>query len=422
MYLSKLLEEIGLTVQHSTTYEQVCNKPRGEIIKDNVEHAENLNIKVNETDLDLPVMHWIPKMHKSPIGARFIVASKTCSTKSTASAVSKAFKLITSQIENFHNKSKFYQNYNKFWIVQNVTPIIGKLLEINNKKNAKIISAFDFSTLYTKIPHHLIINILNDIIDFAFSGGKNKQIIISGNKAYWGSRRRQKHYFTKSSLKVSVRHLILNCYFVVGNITMKQVVGIPMGIDPAPFWANLFLYKYESEHIGKLIKSNKIKAKKYHGCCRFIDDLCILNDGGEFNESFAEIYPEEMSLKVEHFGDHGTFLDLDIEIHDHLFVFKLFDKRDEFPFSIVRMPNLLSNIPSKIFYNTIKSEILRIARCTLKLTDFIPRARNLYNRMKNQGGDTYQIKTSLLRFMNKHINTFEKYKNPLKDIIESFSN
>ena len=203
---------------------------------------------------------------------------------------------------------------------------------------------------------------------------------------------------------------------------MKQVVGIPMGIDQAPFWANLFFYKYESEHIGKLIKSNKIKAKKYHGCCRFIDDLCILNDGGEFNESFAEIYPEEMSLKVEHFGDHGTFLDLDIEIHDHLFVFKLFDKRDEFPFNIVRMPNLLSNIPSKIFYNTIKSEMLRIARCTFKLTDFIPRARNLYNRMKNQGGDTYQIKTSLLRFMNKHINTFEKYQNPLKDIIESFSN
>ena len=48
--------------------------------------------------------------------------------------------------------------------------------------------------------------------------------------------------FSHEKLKITVKHLIQNCFFTVGNITIQQVIGIPMGIDPAPFWANLLLY------------------------------------------------------------------------------------------------------------------------------------------------------------------------------------
>ena len=58
--------------------------------------------------------YWIPKLHKNPVGSRFIIASKNCSTKPLSKAVSNTFKLIYSQIENFHHKSKFLSNYNKF--------------------------------------------------------------------------------------------------------------------------------------------------------------------------------------------------------------------------------------------------------------------------------------------------------------------
>ena len=42
-------------------------------------------------------------------------------------------------------------------------------------------------------------------------------------------------------------HLIQNCHFTVGNYVMRQCIGIPTGIDPAPFWANLYLYAYEND-------------------------------------------------------------------------------------------------------------------------------------------------------------------------------
>ena len=53
--------------------------------------------------------------------------------------------------------------------------------------------------------------------------------------------------------------------------------------------------------------------------------------------------------------------ELDIQIRDDIFVYKLYDNRDTFPFSIVCLPNLSSNIPSNIFYGAVFSELLQIA-------------------------------------------------------------
>ena len=47
-----------------------------------------------------------------------------------------------------------------------------------------------------------------------------------------------------------------------------------------------------------------------------------------------------------------------IKIEDSVFVYKLFDKSDKFPFIIVRIQHLSSNIPSTIFYGPIFSELL----------------------------------------------------------------
>ena len=44
----------------------------------------------------------------------------------------------------------------------------------------------------------------------------------------------------------------------------------------------------------------------------FIDDLCAINNGGEFETSFCKIYPKEIEGNVEHQGDHAVLLNLDI--------------------------------------------------------------------------------------------------------------
>ena len=66
------------------------------------------------------------------------------------------------------------------------------------------------------------------------------------------------------------------------------------------------------------------------------------------------------------------------------FVYKLFDKRDLFPFSVVRMPYIESSIPQNGFYASVKGDFLRIGCSTLCLRNFLPKSKELLKRMKKQ--------------------------------------
>ena len=92
--------------------------------------------------------------------------------------------------------------------------------------------------------------------------------------------------------------------------------------------------------MNELKKSDLIKARKLCNIFRFIDDLNSINDGGEFESNYSNIYPEELQLGKESTDKHeASFLDLNIKIKDGEFHFRLYDKRDSFPFSIVKMPD-----------------------------------------------------------------------------------
>ena len=46
--------------------------------------------------------------------------------------------------------------------------------------------------------------------------------------------------------------------------------------------------------MSSLISSDKIKIRHFHSTKRFIDDLCVINDGGEFERSICVIYPKDI--------------------------------------------------------------------------------------------------------------------------------
>ena len=192
-------------------------------------------------------------------------------------------------------------------MIENSKPLIEKLDVINTKKKAKEISTFDFSTLYTNLPHDDLLRVLNHIIDFAFDGGNRNYIGFNDYSTFWTKRKKGKKFFSKARLKSIVDHLITSTYFEVGNLLIRQSIGIPMGIDPAPFWANLYLYFYEDKFIVYLITNDKVRARKFLNAMRFIDDECNLNDSSEFSRSYLETYPNHLQLKREQHGIHITF-------------------------------------------------------------------------------------------------------------------
>ena len=68
------------------------------------------------------------------------------------------------------------------------------------------------------------------------------------------------------------------------------------------------------------------------------------------------------------------------------------------------MPHLSSNIPSTIYSGSTFSELLRMARCSLRTKNFIPRAFDLFSRMIVQDGNratrTKQLKVAFHRYPN----------------------
>ena len=100
---------------------------------------------------------------------------------------------------------------------------------------------------------------------------------------------------------------------------MVQVIGIPANVKT---FANLFLALKDTDWVKVQRKLGTINVRKINNSFQFIDDLLSLNEGSTFEKHFKDIYPAE-------------------------FHSRLFHKRDNFGFNVVRMQFYCSNIPSK---------------------------------------------------------------------------
>ena len=135
----------------------------------------------------------------------------------------------------------------------------------------------------------------------------------------------------------------------------------------------------------ELKKNDLFKARKLCNIFRFIDDMNSINDGWEFESNYSNIYPEKLQLRKENADKHeASFLDLNIKIKDRKFHLGLLDKRDSFPFSIVRIPDKSSNVPYSIVYSAIGAESLRIARASNNLESFSTAIKPLIAHMSRQ--------------------------------------
>ena len=119
-------------------------------------------MSIKEKQDRLSTLYWLPKLHKRPYKARFIANSSSCTTTVLS-------KLLTSCLTAVKKKQHWIRYYdtvyerdgiNYFWSIKNSNDVLNKLKSKNFQ--ASKLSTYDFSTLYTTLPHHLInkINLL----------------------------------------------------------------------------------------------------------------------------------------------------------------------------------------------------------------------------------------------------------------------
>ena len=274
------------------------------------------------------------------------------------------------------------------------------------------ISTWDFSTLYTTIPHAKLKAAINWVIDEVMKLEKFSIMNCNTNRAFL-SNEQQRGYVPLDSTKFKklVSFLIDNIYIQFGNVIMRQCVGIPMGTDCAPLLADLFLHFYEYKFIDKLKKDRGTKyfARIFNHTFRYIDDLLSINNK-YFEDYISEIYPPELELKeTTESENQASYLDVMLSIKENALFYKLYDKRDDYEFDIINFPFLDSNIPAGPAYGVYISQLIRYSRACLDYEDFKNRHIMLYIKLTSQGYTRKKLQKCFTKFYRNYELLISKY-------------
>ena len=162
-------------------------------------------------------------------------------------------------------------------------------LKAQSLHSVNSIKSFDFSTLYTTIPHDKLKSKLKAIINQCFfhkNGNRRFQYVVIGYKDTYFVRDHSDapQMYSDAGVIKMLEYLIDNSFVEFGGRIFQQTIGIPMGTNCAPLLADLFLYSYEAEFVQSLLQAGKKHlAQQFNFTYRYIDDVLTLK-----NTKFAE--------------------------------------------------------------------------------------------------------------------------------------
>lgn len=395
-----------------------------------------------ECPTKLPFLYWLPKFHKSPIGARFIASALNCTLSPLSKFLSNALLFIMHSLREKDQELIQTSGIRRYWIVETydeVTNFLSRWQHENNVAENTGLYTGDFATMYTAIPHHGLFTALSSTITEAFTWAATKHNIrfdqthliqTTPGTFQWvkGSRRTaDKLTLSPDKLMEYIRFLVSNTYVQAGKSIHRQTIGIPMGTNCAPPMANLYLYYYESNYMTRILnEQGENTARSFRTSFRLIDDLLSVGnpnlrlalskpaeEGGLYPSALQLEQTSTTNLEVE-------FIGVKITQTGKRFRLSVYDKRKSFPFFVRRYPNMLSMIPKSIPYGVFSGLLYRAYNICSHVPEFISQSLEIAHTLLNNGC----MVNKLNRMFNNFIyNKIIKYTSiPKKQIINIFKN
>ena len=135
---------------------------------------------------------------------------------------------------------------------------------------------------------------------------------------------------------------------------------------------------------------------------RYRDDCTSLNVD-DFLLIAGEIYPPSLTLTQENDRpDRANVLDMVVEVKDLSIVTRVYCKTDHFPFDVISLPFLESNLDSKICYRVFFGQIVRFQRLCSVLSDFEIRVRFLAGVLLARGYEDKYLRGQFCRAVVKY--------------------
>ena len=272
------------------------------------------------------------------------------------------------------------------------------------------LNALNFSTLYTLFDHdHLLSNITWLLQKLSKNSGMH-HIRIGHDKAWWVKGDSEGVVYVVGELIEMIGFLVKNTHIkAFGNI-FRQGRGIIMGGKSSGWLSDCSLMVDEYKYVEGKVKGGQIEeANKLKYFRRYRDDCTSLYIGN-FLEIAEQIYPPSLTLTLEN-GDNrkADVLDMNVSISDGNITTKVYCKADAFPFWVVTMPFLESNLDKGVFYG----QVVRFQRLCTHREDFESRARYLLDALRDRGYKLGLLGKQFRRAVAKYVVEFQKWELPL---------
>ena len=193
-----------------------------------------------------------------------------------------------------------------FWSIKNSGEILNKLK--SRGFLASGLSTYDFSTLYTTLPHNLIKEKLTELIEQTFNRKGSLYLACNDKNAFFTSEQPKRYKLWSCQKMCDALHYLLDNIFIrFGSKLYRQIVGIPMGTNCAPLVADLFLFCYEKDFMLSLSDNNQADIiEAFNSTSRYLDDLLNI-DNPYFEQMVGQIYPTELQLNKANSSDTEVF-------------------------------------------------------------------------------------------------------------------
>ena len=158
-YINTLKQELST----AKTYEHIRLDEASIVDRHRCHKAAKFRLFVDEDHSKLPTLYWLPKLHKRPSKSRFIANSSACTTTELSIILTSCLSAIKNHVIKYCTTVYERNDRKLFWSIKNSGEILNKLK--HRGFLASGMSTYDFSTLYTTLPHNLIKEKLTESIE-----------------------------------------------------------------------------------------------------------------------------------------------------------------------------------------------------------------------------------------------------------------
>ena len=359
----------------------------------------------------LALLYQTPKFHKNPPKMRYIAGNVKTVTSRLDATVALIMKSCKGHFVNLCRKNEEYSG--RKFVFDAQTSLEVKQMFDSATMAVNSISINDFSTLYTLFDHDHLLGNVSWLLGRLSKNSGYRHFRIGYDSAWWVHGNSEGIVYSLDEVLEMVDYLVRNSYIRAFGSIFRQARGIIMGGRSSGWLSDCSLMVDEFRYVESKVKAGLTdEADSLRYFRRYRDDCTSLNIAN-FLQIAGEIYPPSLSLTQENEDlNRANVLDMVAVIENGRIRTSIYCKADHFPFSVISLPYLDSNIDTRICYKVFYSQVVRYQRlCSLRV-DFETRTKFLATNLLDRHYSYNLLRKQFCRVVTKFSLEFQKWTLP----------